>query len=426
MDINERHLNILVIEDNPGDARLIEEYLAPKGRPGPTQPGLSKGATYSLESIDGRLRNVYNGAFTVTIADRLESGKQLLDEESFDAVLLDLTLPDSEGLATFERLNSHAPTVPIIVLTGLDSDYFGIGAVKKGAQDYLIKGDIDRSILIRAIRYAIERAALESQIVQSNESLEERVTLRTKELEAERARASRSEQLAMIGQLSGGIAHDLRNPLGAIKNAAYLVKKKFDDDRTAVNPEDITHWIDLIVDESIRANEVITNLLAVGSHTEPKFSEIQIGDIIQSSLTSFVLNEDIILSIAIDPDLPTIMGDASQLVRAIQNLMANAQEAMEEGGRLEIAAHRANGSVEIVITDTGSGILEENMEKIFEPLYSDKTYGTGLGLAICQEIISNHRGTISVISEVREGTSFTIQIPFAVRDNQDLGDRVPA
>lgn len=426
MDIDERHLNILVIEDNPGDARLIEEYLAPKGRPGPTEPGASKGATYSLESIDGRLRNVYNGAFTVTIADRLESGKQLLDEESFDAVLLDLTLPDSEGLATFERLNSHAPTVPIIVLTGLDSDYFGIGAVKKGAQDYLIKGDIDRSILIRAIRYAIERAALESQIVQSNQSLEERVTLRTQELEAERARASRSEQLAMIGQLSGGIAHDLRNPLGAIKNAAYLVKKKFDDDRTAVNPEDITHWIDLIVDESIRANEVITNLLAVGSNSVPKFSEVQIGDIIQSSLSSFVLNEDIILSIAIDPDLPAIMGDSSQLIRAIQNLVANAQEAMEEGGRLEIAAHRANGSVEIVVTDTGSGIQEENMEKIFEPLYSDKTYGTGLGLAICQEIISNHRGTISVISEVREGTSFTIQIPFAVRDNQDLGDRVPA
>ncbi len=188
---------ILLIEDNPGDARLITEYLSPAG----------------------------DTSFNVIVAESLARGKNLLDEEAFDAVLLDLHLPDSDGLETFDRLHRHAQFVPVIVLTGLDREDVGIAAVKRGAQDYLFKGVADRSMLIRSIRYAIERADLESQILRSNQALEERVEIRTQELQAARERASRSERLATIGQLSGGIAHDLRNPLGAIQNAAYYIKK---------------------------------------------------------------------------------------------------------------------------------------------------------------------------------------------------------
>jgi len=382
--LNER-TKILLIEDNPGDARLIAEYLSPPGDAG----------------------------FEVTVSKRLESGKILLDKEAFAAVLLDLSLPDSEGLATLEQIQEHASSVPIIVLTGLDSDVVGIAALQKGAQDYLFKGDADRPTLVRAIRYSIERARLESQILQTNQSLEERVELRTRELEIARERASRSEKLAIIGKLSGGVAHDLRSPLGAIKNAAFYLKRKCDIDWPGQNNADIMEWIQVIDDQATRANDVITNLLSFGSSKELVFSETQISDVIRDSLASVPLGEKLALSLSVDPDLPPVLGDASQLIRVFENLVTNAQDAMENDGCLSIDAHRSGGSVKIVISDTGSGIDPENIEKIFEPLYTAKFHGTGLGLTICQEIVSKHNGSISVESEINRGTSFTIFIPVA-------------
>lgn len=376
---------VLLIEDNPGDARLIIEYLAPAGE----------------------------ARFNVTVAGRLDSGKNLLDDEIYDIVLLDLNLPDSDGLATFEHLHSHSPLVPVIVLTGLDSDEIGIAAMHKGAQDYLFKGDANRSALVRSIRYSIERAQLEFQILETNRSLEHRVELRTQELEAARELASRSEKLALIGQWSGGIAHDLRNPLGAISNAAFYLKRRFNAGEASFDDDDFSQWIDLIGREVTRANDVITNLLSNGSNKELVLSNIRIGDVIQDSLDSFTLSENVLLSLIIDSNLPPVFGDASQLTRVFQNLMANAQDAMQNDGRLSIGAQGKEESVEIVISDTGSGISPENLEKIFEPLYTDKTHGTGLGLAICQEIISKHNGSISVESEVGAGASFTILIPIA-------------
>lgn len=383
---------ILLIEDNPGDARLIIEYLSPAD----------------------------NQKFNVTVADRLESGKELLAEESFDAVLLDLNLPNWEGLATFDELHQHAPMVPVIVLTGLDNDSVGIAALKRGAQDYLIKGEVDRPALVRSIRYAIERASLERQLLQSNQSLEERVQLRTQELEAARERALRSEKLAIIGRLSGGIAHDLRNPLGAIKNAAYLIGRKFNAGRPIEDNSEIRKLLELVDSEIVRANIVITKLLSIGPEEDLPFSKIQIADVIRDSMAGFVLNENIQLSLTIEPDLPTIDGDASQLVRALQNLLGNAQDAMAQGGELGIAAQRKDDWVEIVVTDTGCGISAQNIDRIFEPLYSDKTDGTGLGLAICLEIIGKHNGSISVESQLDSGSKFTILVPIAAPDNKGL------
>ena len=111
------------------------------------------------------------------------------------------------------------------------------------------------------------------------------------------------------------------------------------------------------------------------------------------------------------------MGDDSHLIRTLQNLVDNAQDAMENCGRLSISAQAKDGSVELVVSDTGSGISPRNIEKIFDPLFSGKSSGTGLGQAICHEVISKHHGSISVESEIGVGTSFTICIPFAIQDH---------
>jgi len=385
MEIDRATIKVLLIEDNPGDARLIMEFL-------------------SL-SDDER--------FEVTVAERLDSGMEKLEQESFDLVLLDLTLLDSSGLATFEKISSQSQFIPVIVLTGLDDKTIGVAAVKLGAQEYLSKGEVNQSVLVRTINHSIERASLEWQILQANHNLEERVALRTHELEIERARASRSEKLALIGKLSGGLAHDLRNPLGAIKNATYYLKRKYHYDGSD-QADDLSQWIDLIEREATVASNVITNLLSSRSTNKTEFSEVQLHDTIHESLTVFVLEKRIELSVFVDLQLPTIMGDSSQLKRVFQNLVGNAQDAIENHGRLNIDARRQSGSVKIVISDTGIGISPENLEYIFEPLYTNKPYGTGLGLSVCQEIIHNHNGSLTVESTIGSGTAFTILIPTTV------------
>src|SRR5262249_16021804 len=124
-----QQIRILMIEDNPGDARLIREMLI-------DVPGV---------------------AFTLKIANRLAKGLELLEQDPVDVLLLDLSLPDSQGLDTLRRGHAAASTIPIVVLTGFDDETVGTMAVQEGAQDYLVKGQVDKNLLIRALRYAIER-----------------------------------------------------------------------------------------------------------------------------------------------------------------------------------------------------------------------------------------------------------------------------
>ena len=283
MAIELERINVLLIEDNPGDARLIIEYLSP----------------------------INDQKFNVAVAERLGAGLKMLKKLSFDVVLLDLTLPDSDGLGTVEKFHYRMPLVPVIVLTGLDDETTGVAAVKAGAQDYLLKGEVNRSSLVRTVRYSVERASLERQILESNQTLEERVELRTRELEAAQERASKSEKLAIIGQLSGGVAHDLRNPLGAIKNAAYYLKKKCDSDWSGQNNEKISQWLELIDAEVSSANDVITNLLVYGSDSEPIFSRVEIGDIIKFTLDNFPPSERIQISLNINSSLPRCVWETS-------------------------------------------------------------------------------------------------------------------
>src|SRR5690606_1716501 len=129
-------INILLIEDNPGDQELIRQML------------------HQIPDTD----------FHLDRAERLAVGLSLLDQKAFDIVLLDLSLPDSRGLETLSRLHAHAPDVPIVVLTGYNNGRIGVQAVQAGAQDYLVKGEVDSNLLVRALRYAIERHRAEETL----------------------------------------------------------------------------------------------------------------------------------------------------------------------------------------------------------------------------------------------------------------------
>ncbi len=141
--MNAQPIKVLLIEDNPGDAELVQEYLADGGA----------------------------ASFVLECAGRLSAGLDCLDRGGIDVLLLDLSLPDSQGLETLDRVIAHAPTVPVLILTGLEEDALGLEAIRRGAQDYLVKGQITGSLIARTIRYGIERSRVREQLQQQEEHL---------------------------------------------------------------------------------------------------------------------------------------------------------------------------------------------------------------------------------------------------------------
>ena len=392
----------------------------------PTEPGLHLAAAAGPAVEDFPPIPVLSEAHTISTAAFTESRVIVTDDyPSIPAASQFLINMGMESLV-FLPVRAGERTIGLVTVISKKKSAFDpevierlnfvverLGVVVENAlfHDESEKAHREMQQLAEALSYSNE------QINESNQQLEERVQVRTQELEAARERAMRSEKLAMIGQLSGGIVHDLRNPLGAIKNAAYLAKRKFGRERSAEEDVKIAELLDLIDGDVARAEDVISNLLSFGNDKEIVLSKTNIGDVINHSMSSFVLNEGIDLTVTMEPGLPLVLGDDSHLIRTLQNLVANAQDAMEDGGRLSISALAKDGSVEIVVSDTGGGIAPENLERIFDPLYSGKSNGTGLGLAICHEVISKHHGSISVESEIGVGTSFTICIPFADEDD---------
>ena len=234
----------------------------------------------------------------------------------------------------------------------------------------------------------------------------------------------RSEKLAAIGQMSGGVAHDLRNPLGAIKNASYMIKKRLTADGMIDDNPKMQQYLEIIDQQIARSNGIITDLMTFVRVGAPALTPTSLEEVIEESMATMDKNENISLSTRIDPDLRPVMADGEQLQRVFLNLANNAQEAMPEGGQLAIKAQSVDGHVEISFSDTGSGISDENIERIFDPLFTTKTKGTGLGLAVCQEIVMRHGGTIEALRNngPNGGSTFAVKLPAPPQKPQAEGD----
>ena len=222
--------------------------------------------------------------------------------------------------------------------------------------------------------------------------------------------AMQQDKLASIGRLAAGVAHEINNPMTTILTTAMLMQEDMD-------PEDPTYGdLRTIVMETLRCRKIVTSLLNFARQTKVTKKEIDMNHLVLECVgltRKQAAFKDVVIESHIPEDLPKVFADGDQIQQALINLILNGIEATEPGGKITLTLQRSQteGFIEIIVSDNGKGIPEENLDRIFEPFFTTKETGTGLGMAITHGLIEQHGGTIKVVSKVGQGTTFTITLP---------------
>lgn len=252
----------------------------------------------------------------------------------------------------------------------------------------------------------LERA--QRALREANEKLERRVAERTAALQEAQAELVRKERLAVLGQLAGGLAHQIRNPLGTIANAAYLLKRAAE----VRSGSDLDRPIAILLEEVWRANRIIDALLDYGRARPANCRRTSVPNLVMQTLAYLNVPPSIALEQRLS-ETPSVLVDRQQVSEALGNLLQNALEAMPAGGKLTVGARRDGPSVVLSVADTGPGIPADLQDRVFQPLWTTKPLGLGLGLTTARRLVENQRGAVRFHSVPGQGTVFEVELPIA-------------
>ena len=252
------------------------------------------------------------------------------------------------------------------------------------------------------------------KLEKSKEALEQRTNeleRSSAELQRTQDRLIRSEKLAAIGKLAASVAHELRNPLGVIKNSAYYLRDQLAQAGMIAHYPSINEFLHIIENEISLSDKIIRDLLNFSLISKPVTKPEDINAIIEYAVSITNKPENIRIVMNLQPDIKSALIDQYQIRQAFYNLILNAYQAMEGGGILEITSREHEGFIEVAFEDTGVGIQEKDREKVFDALFTTKAKGIGLGLAVTHGIIEQHGGQIILESEIGKGTTFIVRVP---------------
>lgn len=353
--------------------------------------------------VQGLLANIAN----VEHCTSWKAVQLCLQQERADAVLLGVDLPDAKELETCSHLQAAFPDVAFVLYGEADSPEVAIEAVQSGAQDYIVKADMNERLLHRCLRYAIERKQAEAD-----------------KLALER-RLRQAQKMEAIGLLAGGVAHDFNNILTLIIGHSELALEEIPPgDESGQRFTDISQ-------AAKRATDLIRQLLLFSrDHAGGKVRAVDINETVTRTFKMMgrLLGEDIELVLCLERGLGSVVADPGQIEQVIMNLAINARDAMPAGGRLTIETaqqqldrRRIGNLVEIEagnyivlnVQDTGIGMDRETQSRVFEPFFTTKEGdgGTGLGLATVHGIIDQASGYIDIDSKPEAGTRFEVYLP---------------
>jgi len=356
--------------------------------------------SHSDDLRDGLATLFDNGSdVVVEHVDQLAVAGERLAAEQFDVVLLDLSLPDVNGVKGVETLCASAPDVPLVVLTTLADDGLAVAALAAGAHDYLTTGRDDARVVRHAVRHAIER----------HRWRRDRVALLTRERDArtaaERAARVRDEVLGMV-------SHDLRSPLTAIAMSANaLLDGSGELPVLASAIVRSSEWALRIIRDLLDATAIEAGRLAI--HREPMTAQA-ITEMISSMFASAADAASVTLDVERVSAPLWVDADVDRIVQAVGNLVSNAIKFTPPGGRVSLTVRRRDDAVLFRVEDTGPGIASEDVPHLFDRFWQAHESGrggAGLGLVIARGIAEGHGGRIEVESRLGHGSTFTVVLP---------------
>ena len=369
-------LEVLLVEDNKGDARLLQEIL----------------------------RDSSSLKVELTHCECMKDALSHLAAHTLNAVLLDLGLPDANGIAAVRQLHAAAPLVPLVVLTGSDDEELAMQALQEGAQDYLVKGQIHAQTLVRALRHAIERTRMQVETDQV-----------------------RRLQLRLRDEFISTVSHELRTPLTSIRGGLGLIEAGV----LGKLPEKAEAMVKIALQNSERLVRIINDILDVekikSGGLEMHIEGVPVRSILQQAVTvnqaygakyqvRFVLEE-------VPADME-VAADSGRLLQVMANLLSNAAKFSPAGGAVQLRATDQGTHVRFEVEDHGLGIPEGFRKRVFEKFAqadsssSRRFDGTGLGLNITRQLLDAMGGTIGFTTSEGEGTTFYFELPHAGRTLQ--------
>jgi signal transduction histidine kinase len=370
--MKEKALQILLVEDNAGDARLLREM-------------------FSTEKP---------GSFELTHCLRMSEAMIHLAKGDVDIILTDLGLPDAHGLEAVRRAHEVAPNVPVIVLTGLDDESLAAEAMKEGAQDYLIKGQIENRALPRALRHAIERHRMQTE-----------------------ADEIKKMQLQLKDDFLSHVSHELRSPLTAIYQFGTILA----DGLAGETKPEQQEYLQIILRSVRQLQSMIDDLLEATRAQTGKFvietQCVSISDAIidaANTVQGAASAKEITLSFDLTSPVPSAFADPTRLRQILLILLDNAIKFTPYGGAVRVQAQVYEKDPTLVllqVSDSGCGIRPDMTERIFDRLYqvANPTLagrrGLGLGLYICKELVTLQGGEIWAHASEGQGSVFSLTLP---------------
>jgi len=385
------------VEDNPADARLVREMLAEAA-----PPGGAAGAAFCLDGVT-----------------RLADALPRLAAGPVDVALLDLSLPDGQGLEVIRRVRAVAPRVPIVVMSGNDDEALAVAGVRDGAQDYLVKGRVEGDMLARALRYAIERQDAEARLADAL------ATQRETNSQLESLNKAKSAFVSIVG-------HEFRTPLTGILGFSEILRDE------ELGPAEVREYAGDINADARRLIRLITEMLDLdrmeaGQVTLRREAVDLCAVVAEVAALARRSAPRHAIRLALDAAVPPLLGDRDKLVQVVTNLVSNAIK-YSLGGTITIAltcdaradtggaagpAADGRALVHLRVRDEGMGIPPEALETVFERyarIESTSTRyiaGTGLGLPIVRQLVEAHGGRVWAESTRGAGSTFHVTIPVA-------------
>jgi signal transduction histidine kinase len=362
---------VLLVADKPGDADLVR-----------------------LRLVDSKRK------YHVNCVTRLSDALACLDVETPALVLLDPHLPDCRGAESIRRITQKAPNVPVVILSGPDDEELALKAVRQGAQDYLIKGDVTCKHMERSIRYAVERKEL----------------MRALEV-------TRKQQLEFKDQFLSHVSHELRTPLTCIHQYVTLL---LDGLAGPLAPNQTDH-LKSVLKSAHQLHAMIRDLLEATRADSGKLRIvprcIDIGELVQQAVAMIrpaAAEKRVALDAVFDRAIPMVYADPDRALEVLVNLIDNAIKFTPPEGSVTVKASIVEtdpSAVYLSVSDSGRGIAPESLTQVFDRLYQDpdavdgnKT-GLGLGLYIAKEIVTLHGGRMWVASQPGSGSTFSFTLP---------------